>query len=65
MSDNTHLTTLADAELDAVAAGWGRVTLVGVVAAVQTNGSAQFSANLGTILSGNQLASQNNSVNIG
>jgi len=66
MSDSTLITTLPEAELDHVGAGgWAKFTLVGVVAAVQTNGSAQYSANFGTILSGNQLAAQSNSVNIG
>jgi len=61
-----EITTLTEAELDHVAAGtYWKFTAVGVVAAVQTNASAQYSVNAVTLLSGNQAAVQRNSVNIG
>jgi len=59
-----EITTLTEAELDHVAAGF-RFTAVGVVAALQTNASSQVSLNALSLLSGNQRASQENSVNIG
>jgi hypothetical protein len=65
MSDNTHIATLTDAELDHVAAGSLKLNIVGIFAAVQTNASIQTSANVGTILSGNQLAVQSNNASVG
>jgi len=63
----SEITTLTEAELDHVAAGtsYASFTIVGVVAAVQTNLSTQRSFNLVTAVSGNQLVYQSNSVNIG
>jgi hypothetical protein len=65
MSDKT-LVTLADAELDHVAAGtYYKINIVGVFAAVQTNASAQTSINGLTLLSGNQAAVQSNNASVG
>jgi len=65
MPDNT-LVTLADTELDHVAAGtYYKVNIVGVFAAVQTNASAQTSVNALSLLSGNQAAFQSNNASVG
>lgn len=60
------ITELTDAELDAVAAAGGyRVNIVGLIAAVQTNGSIQTSVNAVSAFSGNQVAQQGNNVSVG
>jgi hypothetical protein len=64
MSENTpKIAEISGAELDSVAAG-AFINIVGVLAAVQTNASAQTSGNLLTVLSGNQLAVQSNNVSL-
>jgi len=63
--ENTTLTTIDDAELDAVGAAGFRFTYAGLVVAQQTNYSSQKSVNILSAGSGNQIAYQSNSVDIG
>jgi hypothetical protein len=64
MSENTPiLAEISGAELDSVAAG-AFINFVGVLAAVQTNASAQTSLNFLSAGSGNQLVVQSNNVSL-
>jgi len=64
-TENTAITQITDAELDAVGAAGFRFTFAGLVVAQQTNLSTQTSVNILSAGSGNQVAYQSNSVNIG
>ena len=63
MSD-TRITTISDAELDAVGAGFFDTTVVGIFIARQSNSARQSSVNILSAGSGNQAISQTNIANV-
>jgi hypothetical protein len=64
-TQNTTVTQISDAELDAVGAGGLRFNYVGIFAVSQTNLSQQTSVNVLSIGSGNQVAYQSNNASVG